>query len=573
MRLLLLPLVLLGATPTPPEALHALFAEEWEYELRTFPENATALGDTRYNDRLDDRSIEGIQADAAARRDFLKRFSSVDTTGLSASDALSLALMIRNLREDLDGFQFKRWEMPVNQREGVHIDFVDLVSLTPFNSVADYDHYVARLHRMPRAFDQVTANMRQGLEDRLMPPRYLLEKVVTETEDVASKSGASSPFATPLSHFPASVSDADRARLRTAILAAIDQEIIPAFRKFAEFVHTEYAPHGRTDPGIWALPDGATRYRYAIRQMTTTDLTPDSIYAIGHAQVAEIAAQMLVIAHQLGYADLASFNDHIKHDRALYGTSGQQVLDLYAKYAHQMTERLPELFGRLPRSTLVVIPMDPFRAANAVPADYTSGTPDGSRPGRINVNESAPEQRLLLNVEAIAYHEGVPGHHMQLSLAQELPDLPTFRQHGGYTAFVEGWAFYAERLGKEVGFYQDPYSDYGRLENEMWRAIRLVVDVGVHEKHWTRQQMVDEFHQYTAMDEPNVQTEVDRYISWPAQALAYKLGQLEFLKLREEARARLGARFDLRAFHDAALAQGALPLEVLDDQMHRWMNR
>ena len=566
--LLLVPLLLQVTQPLRP-----LFAEEWDYEMRTSPEAATALGDNRFNDRLDDRSLSAIQADAAARRSFVARFEAIDTAGLSASDALSRRLMIRDLREGLDAMAFKSWEMPVDQRDGIHLGFVDLVSLTPFNTVADYDHYIARLHGMPRAFDQVTENMRQGMRDGLMPPRYLLDKVVIETEDVASKNGAASPFAVPLSHFPAGLGEADRARLRAAILAAVDQEIVPAYRKFAQFVRGEYAPRGRMDPGIWALADGAARYRFEARRMTTTDLSPDSIYAIGVAQVAEVAAQMLTIAKAQGYNDLASFNDHIKRDRRFYGTSGQQVLDLYAKYAHQMTERLPELFGRLPRSTLAVIPMDAFRGANAVPADYTSGTPDGARPGRINVNESNPDQRLLLNVEAIAYHEGVPGHHMQLSLAQELPDLPTFRQHGGYTAFVEGWAFYSERLGKEVGFYQDPYSDYGRLENEMWRAIRLVVDPGVHYKHWTRQQMVDYFHTYTAMDEPNVQTEVDRYIAWPGQALAYKLGQLEFLKLREEARQRLGARFDLRAFHDAALGQGALPLDVLDSEMHRWMEK
>jgi uncharacterized protein (DUF885 family) len=481
--------------------------------------------------------------------------------------------MIRDLRERLDAMAFKSWEMPVNQRDGVHLGLVDLVSLTPFNTVADYDHYLARLHAMPRAFEQVTENMRQGMRDGLVPPRYLLDKVVVETQDVASKAGTASPFAVPLSHFPTAIGEADRARLRTAILAAVDQEIVPAYRTFAEFVRTEYAPHGRADPGIWALPDGEARYRFEARHMTTTDLSPDSIYAIGVAQVAEIAGQMLVIAKAQGYADLPSFNAHIKSDRKFYARSGQQVLDLYTTYARQMEQRLPELFGRLPRSKLAVIPMDAFRAPNAVPADYTSGTSDGSRPGRINVNEWGPEQRLLLNVEAIAYHEGVPGHHMQLSLAQELPDLPKFRQHGGYTAFVEGWAFYSERLGKEIGFYQDPYSDYGRLENEMWRAIRLVVDPGVHYKHWTRQQMVDVFHTYTAMDEPNVQSEVDRYISWPGQALAYKLGQLEFLKLRTEARARLGDRFDLRAFHDAALRQGALPLDVLDSEMHRWMEQ
>jgi uncharacterized protein (DUF885 family) len=566
--LLLVPLLLQVAQPLRP-----LFDEEWDYEMRASPEAATALGDNRFNDRLDDRSLAAIQADAAARRSFLARFEAIGTAGLSASDALSRRLMIRDLRESLDAMAFKSWEMPVNQRDGIHLGLVDLVSLTPFNTVADYDHYIARLDEIPRAFDQVIENMRQGMRDGLMPPRYLLDKVVVETQDVASKAGTASPFAVPLSHFPTAIGEADRARLRTAILAAVDQEIVPAYRKFAEFVRAEYAPHGRADPGIWALPDGEARYRFEARHMTTTDLSPDSIYAIGVAQVAEIAGQMLVIAKAQGYADLGSFNAHIKNDRKFYATSGQQVLDLYTKYARQMEQRLPELFGRLPRSTLAVIPMDAFRAPNAVPADYTSGTADGSRPGRINVNEWGPEQRLLLNVEAIAYHEGVPGHHMQLSLAQELPDLPKFRQHGGYTAFVEGWAFYSERLGKEIGFYQDPYSDYGRLENEMWRAIRLVVDPGVHSKHWTRQQMVDYFHTYTAMDEPNVQSEVDRYISWPGQALAYKLGQLEFLRLRADARARLGARFDLRAFHDAALRQGALPLDVLDSEMHRWMEQ
>ena len=567
--LLLVPLLL--QVTQPP--LRQLFDEEWDYEMRASPEAATALGDNRFNDRLDDRSLQAIQADAEMRRKFLSRFEAVDTAGLSAADALSRRLMIRDLQERLDAMRFKSWEMPVNQREGVHLGLVDLVSLTPFNTVADYDHYIARLHQIPRAFEQETANMRQGLRDGLMPPKYLLEKAVVESEDVAKKQGSASPFAVPFTKMPASFPAADRQRLSAAVTRAIAEEIIPAYQKFAEFVRNEYAPHGRADPGIWALPDGEARYRFEAHRMTTTDLSPDSIYAIGVAQVAEIAAQMLAIAKAQGYSDLASFNDHIKKDRQFYATSGQQVLDLYTKYARQMEARLPELFGRLPRSKLAVIPMDAFRAPNAVPADYTSGTPDGSRPGRINVNEYGPEERLLLNVEAIAYHEGVPGHHLQLSIAQELPDLPKFRQHGGYTAFVEGWAFYSERLGKEIGFYQDPYSDYGRLENEMWRAIRLVVDPGVHSKHWTRQQMVDYFHQYTAMDEPNVQTEVDRYISWPGQALAYKLGQLEILGLREEARTRLGARFDLKAFHDAVLSQGALPLGVLDDQMHRWMNK
>ena len=336
-------------------------------------------------------------------------------------------------------------------------------------------------------------------------------------------------------------------------------------------MRNEYAPHGRTEPGVWALPDGDARYRYAIRRMTTTDLSPDQIYEIGMKQLKETEAEMLAVAKQFGFDDLASFNQHIKDDRKLYATSGQQVLDLYAKYVHDMEPELPKLFGRLPKAKLVAIPMETARAKNGVPADYTTGTPDGSRPGHINVNEWDPEHRLLLNVEAIAYHEGIPGHHLQLSLAQELPDLPNFRKHGGYTAFVEGWALYSERLGKEVGRYQDQYSEYGRLENEMWRDIRLVIDTGVHSKHWSRDQMVEYFHKYTAMDEPNIQTEVDRYISWPGQALAYKLGQLEILKLREEARQKLGNKFDLRAFHDEVLDSGALPLDVLHSQVEAWI--
>lgn len=281
---------------------------------------------------------------------------------------------------------------------------------------------------------------------------------------------------------------------------------------------------------------------------------------------------MLEIAHKFGFNDLASFNQHIKDDHDLYATSGQQLLDLYAKYVREMEPELPKMFGHLPKAKLVAIPMGATREKNAVPADYTTGTPDGSRPGDINVNEYDPQHRLLLNVEAIAYHEGIPGHHLQLSLAQEMSNLPAFRQQGGYTAFVEGWAFYSERLAKEMGRYQDPYSEYGRLENEMWRDIRLVIDTGVHAKHWSRDQMVEYFHKYTAMDEPNVQSEVDRYIAWPGQALAYKLGQLEILKLREEAQQKLGNKFDLRAFHDEILGNGALPLDVLQAQVETWIS-
>lgn len=568
-----------ATTPNPMstfDARHkqflALLDEEWQYEMRSSPEFATSVGDNRYNDRLSDYSPEFFQSDIEQRGKFLARFEAIDATGFDQQDVLSLKLMVRELKEQIEGAQFKNWEMPVTQRDGPQVDLPYLISLTPFNSLQDYENYLSRIHQISRVFDQITANMRRGVSDKLMQPRYLLEKVSPEAEEVAKQTGGSSPFFGPLKQFPASIPTADQKRLRDDALNVIATQIIPAYQKFAVFVRDEYAPHGRTEPGVWSLPDGDARYRYAIKRMTTTEMTPDQIHEIGMQQLHETEAEMLAVAQKFGFKDLASFNQHIKDDRKLYATSGQQVLDLYAKYARDMEPELPRLFGHLPKAKLIVVPMEPSRSPSGTPADYSAGTPDGSRPGHINVNEYDPQHRLLLNVEAIAYHEGVPGHHLQISLAQELPDLPEFRQHAGYTAYVEGWALYSERLGKEVGRYQDPYSEYGRLENEMWRDIRLVVDTGVHAKHWSRDQMIEYFNKYTAMDEPNIQTEVDRYIGWPGQALAYKLGQLQILKLRDEARQRLGDKFDIREFHDEVLGNGPLPLDILQAEVQKWIS-
>jgi len=553
------------------KTLNDLLAEEWEYKLRTSPLFASFLGDKRWNDKLDDFSQEAIDRDLAETRKFLTRFQAIDTSGFPEQEALNQVLMVRSLQMKLEGSQFKPWEMPVDQQNGVQIELPRLVSVLSFESVKDYEDYLSRLGQTPRLLDQTMVQMQKGMNDKLMPPRFLLEKVVKQCNAVASEELEKSPFAQPFLHFPKSISESDQKRLRTAGLAAIKNSVLPAFGRFKTFVGDEYVPRGRMEPGIWSLPDGAARYRFEIRRMTTTDLTPDQIHEIGLKQVDETEAEMLTLAQKLGFKDLASLNDHIKNERKFYATSGQQLLELYKNYAEQMEPELPKLFGHLPKSKLIVIPMEASVSKNAVPADYTEGTADGSRPGHINVNESDPEHRLVLNVEAIAYHEGIPGHHLQISLAQELPDLPAFRRYAGYTAFVEGWALYSERLGKEVGRYQDPYSDYGRLENEMWRAIRLVVDTGVHDKHWSRDQMVAYFHRYTAMDEPNVQSEVDRYIAWPGQALAYKLGQLEILKLRQYAKDRLGDRFNIRDFHDEILDGGALPLEVLDQRVRTWV--
>jgi uncharacterized protein (DUF885 family) len=553
------------------KALNDVLAEQWEYRLRTSPLFASFLGDKRWNDKLDDFSQEAIDKDLQETQKFLSRFEAIDTSGFPEQEALNQALMVRHLQMQVEEAQFKPWEMPVNQQNGVQIELPQLVNVLSFQSVKDYEDYLSRLGQMPRLLDQTVVQMRKGMNDKLMPPRFLLEKVVDQCNAVASQEPEKSAFAQPFYKFPKDIPESDQRRLREAGLAAIKGSILPAYARFTAFVRDEYVPKGRVEPGIWSLPDGAARYRYEIRRMTTTDLTPDQIHEIGLKQVDEIEAEMLAVAHQLGFKDLASLNDHIKNERSLYATSGQQLLDLYKSYVEKMEPELPKLFGRLPKNKLTVIPMEASVSRNAVPADYTPGTADGSRPGHINVNEWDPEHRLVLNVEAIAYHEGIPGHHLQISLAQELPDLPSFRKYAGYTAFVEGWALYSERLGKEVGRYQDPYSNYGRLENEMWRAIRLVIDTGVHEKRWSRDQMVGYFHRYTAMDEPNVQSEVDRYIAWPGQALAYKLGQLEILKLRQFAKDQLGEKFDLRTFHDELLDGGALPLDVLDKRIHEWV--
>ena len=568
---------LFAQTPKPTlearrSELNRLLADEWEYTLRTQPELATQIGDNRYNDRLSDFSDQAIADDLEHSRQAVARFEAIDVTGFPEQEKLNRALMLRSLHETLDSAQFKDWEMPATQFGGIHLGYASLPFDSPFRNVKDYEDYLSRLHQIPRVLEQATGHMRDGLRDHRMPPKYLLEKVSTQAQQIADDPLDKSPFTDPLRKFPDSISEADRKLLREKIENAISNGVAPAYAKFAKFVREDYAPHGRLDPGVWALPDGHARYRFAVRHQTTTDFSADQIHQLGLKSVTEIESQMLLIAKAQGFNDLKSFNDHIRQDPKLHAKSGQQLLDLYTQYRDQMYGKLPQLFGRLPKNKLAVIPMESFRSADGVPADYSLGAGDGSRPGRINVNEYAPEKRLLLNVEAIAYHEGVPGHHLQFSIAQELTGLPPFRKYNlDLNAYTEGWAFYSERLGKEVGFYQDPYSDYGRLQNEMWRVVRWVVDTGVHSKHWTRQQMVDFFHQHTAMDDQNIETEVDRYIAWPAQALSYKMGQMKILELRARAQKELGSKFDLRAFHDAVLDQGPLPLDILETKITEWI--
>jgi uncharacterized protein (DUF885 family) len=555
------------------KALNDLLHERWEYTMRTSPIYASILGDKRYNDQLDDFSQKAIDDDLAQTRIDLDRFEAIDTTGFPEQEALNKLLMVRDLKMSLEGVRFKPWEMPVSQEGGIHIDAPQLVSILSFASVKDYEDYITRLKLLPRLFDQTTVQMRKGMAEGLMPPKILLEKVVTQSNGIASTPVDQSPFVHPFDKFPDGISEADRKRLREAGLAAVKDSVIPAYVKFTAFVRDEYAPKGRAEPGAWSLPDGAAWYAFRVKESTTTNLTPEEIHQIGLDQVKEIEARMLGVVNQLGYKDMASFKAAVDADPKLHAQSREQILDLYRKYEDQMYARLPQMFGRLPKAKLEVMQVEEFREKEASDAAYMDGAPDGSRPGHIMVNTGDFSKRTLLDIETTAYHEGVPGHHMQISIAQELPELPLFRQHEEYTAYTEGWALYSERLGREVGFYQDPYSYYGHLQDDMLRAIRLVVDTGFHYKHWTRQQVVDYFHAHSTIDEVSVQSETDRYMAWPAQALGYKIGQLEILKLRQYSKDQLGDKFDLRGFHDEVLSGGALPMDVLSTRIHEWVGQ
>lgn len=577
MKLLLLSLVIIHTMQAADTlearrtALRSALADEWQFELKESPEAATSYGDYRYNDKWSDLSLAHVAREKKDAEEFLARFEAIDTSGFPEQEQINKQLMVEKYKNELEDIRLKNYLLPVDQFNGIQIMLPQIVSVAPLDTTKHYEDYLARLRKIPQVLDQVTDLLKEGEKEKLMPPKFLLEKVVVQCKSIADAAGESSSFADPVKKFPDGISAADQKRLRAEILAAIDKDVRPAYTKLANFVETDYAPKGRLEPGLWSLPDGDARYRYAVRVQTTTDMTPEAIHQLGLAQVKEIEEQMTAIANKLGFSDLKTFRASLVNNPKLTPTSRDQLLQLYRSYIADMEPKLPLLFGLLPKAKVEVLPTQPYREAEAAGAEYNEGTPDGSRPGRVYVNTSDFAHRSLLDVEATAYHEGIPGHHMQGSIAQELTSLPPFRQHVGYNAYVEGWALYAERLGKELGFYRDPYSDYGRLSSELFRACRLVVDTGVHYKQWTRQQMVDFFHNHSDESEPDLQAEVDRYIAYPAQALSYKLGQLKFIELRERAKKELGDRFDIRAFHDEMLNGGALPLDVLEARTNAWI--
>ncbi len=546
-------------------AQNALFKQQFEDDMRSSPESETARGDYRDNAMLDDYSAAASTRQNVVDRAYRAKLAAISTDGFPEQDRISHDLLLHVLDNRVADYELKDYEMPISQMQGIHNSLADLPNSVPLDTVQHYEDYIARLHQIPRAFEQTIDVLRQGERDGLMPVKMLLEQIPAQCEGTI----AENPFLAPTKKFPASFSEETRKRLTDEIVQAVNSEVLPAYRRFADFIAKDYAPHGRTSIGLNSLPDGARRYQQAIREQTTTNMSPAEIHALGLKEVERINGLLTNLALKAGYKDLASFRTALNSDPKYVPKSAEQIVDDFRRYVSQMQPRLPELFGVFPKTPLTVEAAPASQPNN--PTHYVFGTPDGSRPARVVVATSNYAHRKLLSDETQAYHEGIPGHHLQISIQQRLTGLPEFRLHVINNAYAEGWAVYAEALGKEIGFFQDPASDYGRLNLELMRAVRLVVDTGIHSEGWTREQAVAYFRQSGAGDEPTIQAEINRYIAWPAQGLSYQIGKLKILDLRHRAQQRLGPRFDIRAFHDEILSGGSLPLDMLEARVDNWI--
>ncbi|HSB10937.1 MAG TPA: DUF885 domain-containing protein [Blastocatellia bacterium] len=552
--------------------LRELFDEDWQWLLREYPESATLLGDNRYNDRLTDYSIDAIERRKAHEREMLSRIQRIDRAKLSGQDVISYDLFLRDKRLNVEGQRFPVEYMPIDQMNGVQIGFGQLVGSTPFRSTKDYEDYLARLSALPKQTDQLIALMRRGIETKWVPPAIPMRSVPGQIEGQITDDPGRSPYYKPFEHFPEGLPAAERARLSEAGRKAIGQSLAPALKKLDAFVKETYLPACRKDIGASSLPEGEAFYQYSIKRHTTTSLSAAEIHQIGKREVARIRREMEAIIRQVGFK--GSFQDFLlslRSDQRFYYKSADDLVAGYSYIAKQADGRLPQLFAELPRTPYGVRVIPDYEAPAQTTAYYQPGAADGSRAGLFMINTYKLDTRPKYEMEALTLHESVPGHHLQIARAQELKGLPDFRRNAGYTAYVEGWGLYAESLGSEMGFYAEPYSKFGQLTYEMWRACRLVVDTGMHAFGMSRQQAIDLLKENTAKTENDIVVEVDRYIAWPGQALAYKMGELKLKELRAKASKELGARFDVREFHNAVLDDGALPLDVLEQRIAAWI--
>ena len=553
--------------------LHALFDESWEWALREFPTMATYVGDRRYDDRLPDMSVEAIERRKAHTRTLRDRLRAIDRAKLSADDQLNYDLFLRDLELQIEGERFPSDFIVITQMGGIHQQMAQLAQMVPKFTVRDYENFLERLRQLPRLVDQNIVLMRQGLAKGITPPRMTLREVGTAIEQQAVADPMQSPIYQLLfAQVPEAVSDAERERLQQEAGRVLQEAALPAYRKLHAFFVQEYYPDTRESIALSDLPDGRAWYAYQIKSMTTTDLTAEQIHEIGLSEVARIRGEMERIKEQVGFGGtLTEFFTFLRTDPQFYFTEKEALLTTYRDIAKRIDPELPKLFGKLPRLPYGVAPVPEYSEKTQTTAYYNPGSLDAGRAGYFFANTYDLKSRPRWEMEALTIHEAVPGHHLQLALAQELENVPSFRRWGGYTAFIEGWGLYSESLGPELGMYTDPYSQFGQLTYEMWRAIRLVVDTGMHSKGWSRQQAIDYFKANAGKAEHDIVVEIDRYIVWPGQALAYKVGELKIKELRAYATRELGDRFDIRDFHDAVLEAGALPLDILDSRVKTWV--
>jgi uncharacterized protein (DUF885 family) len=544
---------------------------EWNYEMEQNPTRASSQGDRRWNDRWGDRSLEAIRKRVEHTSDALARLGKIDRAQLSPADQLNYDLFKKDLETDIEGAKFRAYLMPINQRGGPQT-LDELGDRLRFETVKDYEDWIARLRAFPVLIEQDIALMREGARTHVMWPKIVLNRVPAQIDKQLVAKAEESPFFKPLTKFPAAISSSDRERLTKAASDAIASGVLPSFQKLKKYFVDEYLPAAFDQVGVWQMPQGGEFYAYLARMHTTTALTPQQIHEKGLSEVARIHGEMQAILEKVGFkGTLPEFFTKLRTDPQFFYKTPEELLEAYRALAKRIDPNLVKVFKTLPRTPYGVTPIPDKIAPDTTTAYYNQPAADGSRAGLYFVNLYKPETRPKWEMMALSLHESVPGHHLQIALAQELGDIPKFRRYGGYTAFVEGWGLYAESLGEEMGLYDDPYSKFGQLTYEMWRAVRLVVDTGMHQMKWDRQRAINFFMENAPKSENDIVNEIDRYISMPGQALAYKIGELKIKELRDRSRREIGESFDIREFHDAVLLSGAVPLDILERNINAWI--
>lgn len=554
----------------PARDLHQLFADEWQWTLKNDPERATYLGDKRYNDRWQDLSFDAIKRRHRHRLEVLKKLKAINVSALKPADRVNYRLFNRQYETDVAQFQYKWYLLPLNQRGGIQ-DANSITDTIRFTSAKDYEDWIARMRALPRYMEQTIALMREGVKSRRVHAKAVMKRVPGQIRKQIVDDPARSPFFKPFREMPTSISKADRDRLQQAAKTAIAKHVVPSYRKMLAFFEKEYLPGCFDRVGVWQFPQGRAFYEYRARRYTTTNLTPKQIHEIGLKEVKRIRGEMHKIIEEVKFkGTFKEFLQHLRTDPKFYFKDPQELLRAYRATSKKVDPELVKLFKTLPRMPYGVKPIPMLIAPDTTTAYYMPPAADGSRAGTYYVNLYKLDARPKYEIEALTLHEAVPGHHLQIALAMELPNMPAFRKYGGYTAFVEGWGLYSESLGGELGLYKDPYSKFGQLTYEMWRAVRLVVDTGMHYFQWSRQQAIDFFAANTAKTMLDIENEIDRYIAWPGQALAYKIGELKIKELRAKAERELGEKFDVREFHEVVLGSGAVTLDVLEENVEAW---